>query len=142
MFDVARTPFCSIRRILIHPESQWVKLLLLNTPEITNIFTLGTVYLNSIAKQIKNPFWMKIIQSYISFIGNIRPKNQSDLLTTPIWFNELISNGTLYIPSLSKRGYNFICDFIEDTGQPLSQPALSNQTNTPINWLDHYNYRC
>ena len=82
---------------------------------------LGTVYLNNTAKRIHNPIWREILQSYVSFINKIHPKNQTDLLLTPIWYNEEINNGNIYIPTLSNGGYNFICDFIDDTGQPLSQ---------------------
>ena len=126
-----------IRRIIIYPESHWVKLLLPNIPHIMNISILGTVYLNNTAKRINNSFWSEILQSYVSFINKIHSKNQTALLSIPIWYNEDINNGKLYIPTLSKIGYNFECDFIDDTGQPLSHQSLTNLTNTHVNWLDY-----
>ena len=82
-----------IQRIIIYPDSQWVKLLLLNIPHIMKISMLGTVYLNNTAKRTNNSFWSEILQSYVSFINKIHSKNQTDLLSTPIWYNEDINNG-------------------------------------------------
>ena len=81
---------------------------------------INRAYLNNTAKRINNSFWSEILQSYVSFINKIHSKNQTNLLSTPIRYNEDINNGNLYIPTLSKIGYNLICDFIDDTGQPLS----------------------
>ena len=98
---------------------------------------IHSLYLNNTAKRINNSFWSEILQSYVSFINKIHSKNQSNLLSTLIWYNEDINNGNLYIPTLFKRGYNFICDFVDDTGQPLSHQSLTNLTNTHVNWLDY-----
>ena len=126
-----------IRRIVIHSDSQWNKLLALSIPNISNIFTLGTVFMNKIAKHTHNHFWSEIIQSYISFINKIKPKYKTDLLFTPIWFNDSINNGTLYIPNLARIGYNLISDFIDEACIPLTQQSILNQTNVHLNWLDH-----
>ena len=93
--------------------------------------------MNKIAKHTQNYFWSEIIQSYISFINKIKPKNKTDLLLTPIWFNDSINNGTIYIPNLSRIWYHFISDFIDGAGIPLTQQSLLNQTNLQINWLDN-----
>ena len=89
----------------------------LNSP-VSNIFTLGTVSINKKVKHTHNHFWSEIIQSYISFINKIKLKDKTDLLFSPIWFNDSINKGTLYVPSLSRIGYNLISDFIDDAGIP------------------------
>ena len=56
--------------------------------------------------------------------GQLKPENDEELCTNPIWYNPLILEEPLFMSNLYKKGINIIGDLLQQNGSIISKQDL------------------
>ena len=89
-----------VRRLIQDENKPWIDLYSKNFGQTTNIVTRGANWLKYLGDKTRNTFWRDTFNSYIDIIKENRPRNNVDILASPLWYNPDIS---IYIFKLFLR---------------------------------------
>ena len=77
--------------------------------------------------------------SWIEFIKGEEPKGNTDILSSPVWYNPLISNKEMFFPLWYNNGIVTVSDLVNEEGYVLEQNEIERRYNlTKINFLEYY----
>ena len=134
-----------IRRILQGGNQQWLKLLESSIFSTNKIAVFGPQWCIQIKSKISNKFWKSVLESWIDISNAYKPVYFDDILSSPLWYNHLISPYTMYLSKWFQKGIYIIGDILTTTNNEmavLSFEDLKKQYNFPnMNILDYYRIR-
>ena len=103
------------RRLILRPEAPWSKLFeLIMNNTINNFIILGPEYFIKAKKRTTNNFWADVFESSHSILKNQRLLKSQHIPTSPLWFNQNISEDPLFIPDWFNKGIHLVSDVDED----------------------------
>ena len=83
-----------LRRILQQSKpSEWAHLSFIN---FQTLFSVGGTYATKVSKDLHNPFWKDIMYIWAEFCKILPVKNISQVLESPLWYNENIGRGKVF----------------------------------------------
>ena len=131
------------RRLLISNGS-WVKIFESQICSIKKMTILGPLWYRILSERTKNDFWKEVLTalSEITEYQCLNFKDNCMLMSTPLWYNETISNEVLFLPKWFNKNIYNIGDLLHENGQVLSKEDISKKFSfTNINILDYYRIR-
>ena len=127
-----------MNRIVKCEKTDYQRLFEKNITSIHKLLKLGTDWLKHLIQKTRNTFWNEVFMSWIKFSENIDIRNNNDILSSPIWYNPLVSKNILYIPKWFQRGILTIGDIVNEQGHVLDQKEIEKKFNlSQINFLLH-----
>ncbi|MCG7879937.1 MAG: reverse transcriptase family protein [Candidatus Thiodiazotropha endolucinida] len=109
-------------------------------PDITTCFRYGGAYINERRlNTINNRFWRDVLYCYKSIIEIVKPTNNTEILSTPLWFNTNIKVGgaTVYYREWERKGVSFINDILDQNCQPLAFETFCRKFSLQTNFLQY-----
>ena len=104
-----------LRRLVIFPESDnWSSLSMVN---LNKIFSFGDRYAKTVIKDLHNPFWKHILESWVLYMHSFKTDNLVRIIYSPLWGNSKISvNANFIINEWFNKGIRNIMDLIDENG--------------------------
>ena len=128
-----------IRRLLSVNKSQWKDLFEITISSIRNLTIFGSFYINEIITNIQNNFWQNVLTCWDYLSKKYKTRNNTQLLSTPLWKNPRISNTPLYLPNWFKNKIYFVTDIINQLGSVMNINELNLKYPTLVtNFLEHH----
>ena len=116
-------------------ENTWVRVANLELGDIQNILCYGTVKLNTLCKQIQNPFWVDVLHAYSQFTADYFLPSE-DILSEKIWFSDYTKFKNTIIKQWDEHGLRFISDlFDENTGRLHTKESVETKYNIKMTFL-------
>ena len=124
-----------LRRILQQSDTgRWKELALINFSEI---FSFGGVCAAKLSSNLQNPFWKDLMQVWSEFCEAVPVENIKQILICPIWHNDRIGNGQLFLRNWWDMGIRVINDLISEEGIFYSFEQLKANYNIRGTFLDY-----
>ena len=124
-----------LRRILQQSDtSGWKELASINFSEI---FSFGGVCAAKLSSNLQNPFWKDLMQGWSEFCEAVPVENIKQILICPIWHNDRIGNGQLFLRNWWDMGIRVINDLISEEGIFYSFEQLKAKYNIRGTFLDY-----
>ena len=90
-----------LRRILQQSKQmEWINLSQIN---FQMLFSVGGSYATKLDNNLYNPFWKNLMANWAEFCKILPVEKVSHMLESPIWYNENIGRGKLFI---NKKRYD------------------------------------
>ena len=99
------------------------------------LISLGNMYAKTLIKSFKNNFWNDTLSSYSEFQSKGKSENINDILTLPLWYNDMIiiENKSIFKNKIEK-GIRYINDMFNEYGNLYNCNEFCNQydVNLPV----------
>ena len=84
-----------LRRLIIFSDNDnWSILSRIN---LNKLFSLGDAYSNTVIKDIRNPFWKNVSESWIQYIRSVKIDSLVKIMYSSLWGNTQINENGNYI---------------------------------------------
>ena len=124
-----------LRRILQQSDTGgWKELASINFSEI---FSFGGVCAAKLSSNLQNLFWKDLMQVWSEFCEAVPVENIKQILICPIWHNDRIGNGQLFLRNWWDMGIRVINDLISEEGIFYSFEQLKANYNIRATFLDY-----
>lgn len=124
-----------LRRILQQSETGgWNELAFIN---FSKLFSFGGIYAAKLNSNLRNPFWKDLMQVWCDFCKAVPVENIKDILICPLWHNERIGNGQLFLRNWCDMGIRVIKDLLNEEGIFYSFEQLKEKYNIRGTFLDY-----
>ena len=124
-----------LRRILQQSDTGgWKELASINFSEI---FSFGGICAAKLSSNLQNPFWKDLMQVWSEFCEAVPVENIKQILICPIWHNDRIGNGQLFLRNWWDMGIRVINDLISEEGIFYSFEQLKAKYNIRSTFLDY-----
>ena len=120
-----------MNRIVKCNKTDYQRLFEKNITTIHKLLKLGTDWPKHLIQKTRNIFWNEVFMSWIKFSENTDIKNNNDILSSPIWYNLLVSKNILYIPKWFQSGILTIGDIVNEQGHVLDQKEIEKNLTCP-----------
>ena len=128
-----------IRKFFSTPRAEYIPVFEKVLCPLSNFVNLGPDWTKSIALKTTNSFWKEVLFSWIEFIKIEEPEGNTDIMSSPVWYNPLISKNTIFLPMWYKNGITTVGDLVNEDGYILEQNEIEERYNLPkTNFLDYY----
>ena len=124
-----------LRRILQQSKQmEWINLSQIN---FQMLFSVGGSYATELNNNLYNPFWKNLMANWAEFCKILPVEKVSHMLESPIWYNENIGRGKLFIKNWYDKGIRTIQDIVAETGKFYSFDDLKAMYNINGTFLDY-----
>ena len=125
-----------IRRLLIFPDSDnWSTLSRINFNKITS---MGDAYSGEVIKDLRNPFWKNILESWIQYIKSFKIDSLVKVIYSPLWGNSQMNRNRNYIINeWYNKGIRNVIDVIDENGLIYDFQTLKDRYNIHGTYLDY-----
>ena len=131
-----------VKRMFQKYNSQWFKLFKTYFSKAEHILNFGDGWCKTILRNVKNPFWMNVLENWINLCEIQRTNLDADeIRRCCIWFNPEISRVPLFLPDWYKKGIYFIEDITDCTGNILTLDQINSKFNGNFNVLNFFTIR-
>ena len=128
-----------LRKLLKNTNHVWIELFEKTICEIKNLMLFGLEYMKHISSKCSNPFWKEVLIAFYNINKDNTPKTYSNILYSPLWFNNSIFEIPLHYPKLSKSGVYFVKDVLHSNGELIKFEDLKKTAD--VNILDFFRIR-
>lgn len=123
-----------LRRILQQScECGWKELSFIHW----NLYSLGGCYATKLTRDLQNPFWENLMTIWSEFCRIVPIDNIDQVLESPIWYNEHIDHGRLFLKNWFDNGIRVIYDIIDKNGAFYTFEQLQAMYNVRGTFLDY-----
>ena len=74
---------------------------------------------------MNNPFWNEVFDAWIELNNYCTIKTNEQLLTTPIWYNQIVSVTNLFFPKWINKGIKTVGDIVGVNGASCIKENLN-----------------
>lgn len=125
-----------MRRFIIYSNNDNVSHL--SKLNFSKLLSLGDLYCSQISKNVRNPFWKNIVESWKLFLKSLKIINLEEIVYCPLWENSQISsNGSFFLKDWYDKGIRNILDIINENGLLYDFVDLKNRYNIKGTYLDY-----
>ena len=130
-----------IRRLFMATgKSLWITLFEINfNVDITKAINFGPGYFQLLKNRTTDKFWINVFEAWQKFSDKIAVKTNSDLFSSPLWYNSKMSCHDMYIPIWFQKGIKTISDIINPNGLIMTMDEVKHQysfsTINPLHYL-------
>ena len=82
--------------------------------KFSEIFSFGGIYAAKLSSNLQNPFWKDLMQVWSEFFEVVPVENIKQILICPLWHNDRIGNGQLFLRNWWDMGIRVIYDLISE----------------------------
>ena len=126
-----------IRRLLKDPEAIWAKLFETTIFQTNKLVLLGPQFCSYYKQFVQNEFWKNVLDSWVSVSQLQTIKTRIDILSSPLWYNPLISKYNFYLSDWFKRGIIYVRDMLDNTGKIKTINDISITYQFNARFLDY-----
>ena len=125
-----------LRRLIIFSDNDnWSILSRIN---LNKLFSLGDAYSNTVIKDIRNPFWKNVLESWIQYIRSVKTDSLVKIMYSPLWGNTQINeNGNYIVNEWYNKGIRNVMDLIDENGLIYEFQELKQRYYIPGTYLDY-----
>ena len=125
-----------LRRLIIFSDNDnWSILSRIN---LNKLFSLGDAYSNTVIKDICNPFWKNVLESWIQYIRSVKTDSLVKIMYSPLWGNTQINeNGNYIVNEWYNKGIRNVMDLIDENGLIYEFQELKQRYDIPGTYLDY-----
>ena len=115
-----------IRRLILSEHKPlWITLFEKIFQTDANKFILyGSQYQAYLKRNTKNKFWLNTFDAWIEFQHKQTFHTETDVVTSPLWYNKNISLTPMYLTQLLDKGITTVSDVIDSDGAVLKMDQL------------------
>jgi len=127
-----------IRRILL-TQHKWSKIIEENL-DIKYIWQFGNAYTEKQRGKVTNLFWKDVLESYGNLMKRNNPSNKENILTTPMFYNDLlkIDEKPIFLKHWCGRGIFLINDIIKYNGHFYSENEIKEIFKIQTNFIEYH----
>ena len=105
---------------------------------LNKIISMGDAYSGEVIKDLSNPFWKNILESWIQYIKSFEIDSLVKVIYSPLWGNSQI-NGNRYfiINEWYNKGIRNVIDVIDENGLIYDFQTLKDRYNIHGTYLDY-----
>ena len=85
-----------------------------------------------------NTFWIQAFDFWQELCHQQTVMSNADIMQFCLWYNNQLSDTTLFIDKWFKSGINLVGDIVDSNGVVISLAILQKQYKITINFLDYY----
>ena len=123
-----------LKRLIIFSDND--KWSILSRIYLNKLFSLGDAYSNTVIKDIRNPFWKNVLESWIQYIRSVKTDNLVKIMYSPLWDNTQINeNGNYIVNEWNNKGIRNIMDIIDGNGLIYEFQELKQRYDIPGTYL-------
>ena len=108
-----------IDKLLRGHQTDYILLFEKTVSTLPKFFKLGSAWANLLAKKITNKFWKEVLLSWEKLVAMDVPDGNTDIMSSPIWYNPMISKIPMFIPAWYNKGVVSVGDILNTTGSVL-----------------------
>ena len=125
-----------LRRLIIFSDNDnWSILSRIN---LNKLFSLGDAYSNTVIKDIRNPFWKNVLESWIQYIRSDKTDSLVKIMHSPLWGNiQINENGNYIVNEWYNKGIRNVMDLIDENGLIYEFQELKQRYDIPGTYLDY-----
>ena len=128
-----------IKKISTDQQKAYVPLFEKIMAPISKFLKLGPDFGRILIQKSKNPFWNEVIASWRKYLENDQIKSNEDIMSTPLWYNPVISKSELFLPKWYNKGIVTVGDILDMQGCVLDKKSLELKFQLPtLNFLDYH----
>ena len=87
-------------------------------------------------KRTRNKFWLDVFDAWQHLTNIIKIQNNTDLLSSPLWYNKIIPSKDMYLPKWLEKGIVSVSDILKSDGSVMTLDEIRYKYNfTSINPL-------
>ena len=127
-----------VRRLLLTEETTlWTKLFVKTFKiGLDRLIQFGPEYYNVMKKRTRNKFWLDVFDAWQHLTNIIKIQNNTDLLSSPLWYNKIIPSKDMYLPKWLEKGIVSVSDILKSDGSVMTLDEIRYKYNfTSINRL-------
>ena len=126
-----------IKKLLTNCDAEYISLFEKTLSPLSKFFMLGSDWAKYLVQKTTNMFWKDVLNSWLRFIEVDEINGNIDILTSPIWYNPLISKETLYFPTWYQKGVCVVGDLIDEQGHILDQKEIEKRYTLKMSYLEY-----
>lgn len=117
-----------IKRIVNGKKAKWIQLLEHQINPDKTLY-LGSDYLNTLLKELKNPFWKDILIAFQNIQEKTEITTWNVFMNQPIWYNKYIKIGkkALFYEQCFMKNVLLISDILYENGIIYRSAELKNK---------------
>ena len=125
-----------IRRLL-HTDNKW-QIFIKAHVDISKLTGCNMIFIQNMIGTLENKFWKDVLQSLININKNSE-LNESDILKSPIFYNNSIKIGGTHIfyREWFNKGIMYVNDLINEKGDFYTETEFSYKTGIRTNFLQY-----
>ena len=125
-----------LRRLLILPDNDnWSTLSKIN---FNKIVSMGDAYSGMVTKDLRNPFWKNILESWSQYIRSFKIDSLVKVIYSPLWGNSQINgNRNDIVNEWYNKGIRNVIDLIDENGLMHDLQTLKDLYNIHGTYLDY-----
>ena len=125
-----------LRRLIIFSDNDnWSSLSRINLNEI---LSLGDVYSKTVIKDLRNPFWKNVLESWVKYLRSYKIDSLVKVMYSPLWGNSQIhENKNHIINEWYTKGIRNVMDLIDGDGSMYDFQKLKDVYEIHGTYLDY-----
>ena len=125
-----------LRRLIIFSDNDnWSSLSSIN---LNKIFSLGDTYSKTVIKDLRNPFWKNILESWVKYLRSYKIDSLVKVMYSPLWGNSQIHENKYHIINeWYIKGIRNVIDLIDEDGSMYNFQKLKDVYEIHGTFLDY-----
>ena len=124
-----------IAPIIFSDNDNWSSLSSIN---LNKIFSLGDTYSKTVIKDLRNPFWKNIFESWVKYLRSYKIDSLVKVMYSPLWGNyQIHENKNHIINEWYIKGIRNVIDLIDDDGSMCDFQKLKDVYEIHGTYLDY-----
>ena len=105
---------------------------------MNKIFSLGDTYRKTVIKDLRNPFWKNILESWVKYLRSYKIDSLVKVMYSPLWGNyQIHENKNHIINEWYIKGIRNVIDLIDDDGSMYDFQKLKDVYEIHGTYLDY-----
>ena len=127
-----------VKRLIADKNPPWYALFVESYGEPKYLTVMGGEWSSLPQKKMLNTFWIQVFDFWQELCHQQKVMANADIMQSCLWYNNQLSDTTLFIDKWFKSGINLVGDIVDSNGVVISLAILQKQYKITINFLDYY----
>ena len=125
-----------LRRLIIFSDNDnWSSLSRIN---LNKILSLGDVYSKTVIKDLRNPFWKNVLESWVKYLRSYKIDSLVKVMYSPLWDNsQIYENKNHIFNEWYIKGIRNVMDLIDEDGSMYDFQKLKDVYEIHGTYLDY-----
>ena len=131
-----------VNKLLKSQKADYHTLFKTTMSPISKFFKLGSGWAKLLTQKTSNIFWKEVFLSWVKFVEIQTINENGDILSSPLWYNPLISEHEVYFPSWFNKDIVTVGDINDNRGVVFEQNDIQKKFNfLNANFLEYHHIK-